>query len=61
MSLSKRKCLYSNSCLQFLKHAVPLISAILHHRAFVIEAKAIRAKDLAPHTVVKNRLTCKSI
>ncbi len=24
MSLSKRKCLYSNNCLHFLKRAVPL-------------------------------------
>ncbi len=25
MSLSKRKCLYSNNCLQFLKRVVPFI------------------------------------
>jgi hypothetical protein len=28
MSLCKGKCWYSNNCLQFLKHAVPLVLAI---------------------------------
>ncbi len=28
MSLSKSKCWYSNNCLHFLKHAVPLNTAV---------------------------------
>jgi hypothetical protein len=30
MSLSKSKCWYSNNCLHFLKHAVPLFPVLLN-------------------------------
>ncbi len=29
MSLNKSKCLYSNNCLHFLKHAVPLKEGLI--------------------------------
>ncbi len=46
MSLRKSKCLYSSNCLQYLKRAVPFNSLVqfCHHRAFVIETKALRSK-----------------
>ncbi len=42
MSLSKSKCWYSNNCLQFLKRAVPLITA---SKSFIAQADDGREKE----------------